>query len=185
MIRQSQRTRQTRTFNAEKIDQAGHTVLAGIAHAKIRHRLMLDMDLWTDAGKIRLQRIVREIRPIAADRLIETLRTTMVDGKVLVVLDPFDVRTESAPALKIKCRMDAETGSLGNRVNQMLEGLAPDKTEIIALGIGLSRHECAGQSLRPRRDADGAVTGSVDDDGRRNRDSSPVIGQHVQFVARL
>src|SRR6516225_9479872 len=88
-----QRSGEAGRFDAEQVHQPREAVLGGSVDDEIGGRLARAGQLWADAGIVGDQRIVRQRRKVAADRLVEGLAAARIDG-VVVMVDPFDIRTE-------------------------------------------------------------------------------------------
>jgi hypothetical protein len=135
-------------------------------------------NLWPDAGVARLQRAVRQVRPIGEDGGVEGRRSPRVDG-VVDRVHPFDVGAKLRLSSQIEGEMHAKAARRRHRI-EAREGGAPAEDKVIAFGEmqrrdlgGRDAGDRARQPLRPktrgvddkrRRDAQGRGAAGFDDE---------------------
>src|SRR6185312_8732234 len=101
---EGERRRQARRFDAVKIDEAGHAMLARGLHHEVAVVRTGMRELGPHPGIIGLERAIGQCRPIAADRLGEKRLARRIDA-VVDMVDPFDIGAETRASAKIESGM--------------------------------------------------------------------------------
>eukprot|EP01035_Chromulina_nebulosa_P003745 gene3745-5114_t len=95
--------------------------------------LALGNELRPDAAGNRLKRPLNHARPVAGDRGPE-MGAAVIGQPVVHPVDPFDIGTEAAPAVKIQRQVDPEPARFRHRIDEV-----PKRRPAVDAVIGAAR----------------------------------------------
>ena len=136
--------------------------------AEVRRRLVRPMDLRAHAAVGRLQRAVRQPRPIAPHVVVEGLGSGRIDGVVDVLgprgVQPLGIRAESRLAAEVQRQVHAQPRVLRQRIHEPCERCLALKGEVAALAETRGRRRW--KALDARGDEGRMQTRRIDHDPR-------------------
>ncbi|MOA24562.1 hypothetical protein D3C78_1452430 [compost metagenome] len=125
-----------------------------------------------------MQAVVRQPRPIAADRLIKPLGPIGFDA-VINVLDPFNIRPEARLPAQVQGHVHTQSGALRGRIHQVAKRRPAAETEITALAQMRPGNECPRQSDNAARHLGSGQPRAVDQFAAAQRHG--LTAAHVQL----
>src|SRR5687767_358601 len=99
--------------------------------AEIRLRFAGSVQLGADAGVVRHQRAVGEVRPVAADRLVELRGPRRVD-RVVDAVYPLHVGSEAYASPEIQRGVDSQSRGVRHGIDEMPEWRTCGHREVVA-----------------------------------------------------
>src|SRR5512132_2423376 len=160
VLRDGERRGQAGRFDAEEVDEAGHAVRLGSLDHEVARRLVRRLDLRADTRVIRVQGVVGQVGPVAADRGIEQLGAAGVDI-VVDLFHPLRVGSEPAASRQVARIVQADAGVIRRRIDQPRERWPRGEREVAALGIVQRRDGVGWQAADRTRDALSAEAGAI------------------------
>ena len=139
MLGESERSRQSRRFDSEKIDETRHTMMTRAIDAKICPRLARAHDLRPHTGIRRPKRSARQARPITQDRFLKACRAAWINF-VIDAFDPLAIRTEPRRAHKVEREMHTQACRFWDGIDEVMEGHLMWKSKVRALAKIGARH---------------------------------------------
>src|SRR5208337_5081991 len=124
--------REAGRLDSEQVDQAGNAMIFLGLNEKIGLGPARPGNLWSDSTKGRLQRAVRQSRPVGSDGGIERVGAVGIEV-VVDLVHPLHVRPEPCLSGKVEGEMNAEPAWGRNRIDQARKGRPFRESEIISL----------------------------------------------------